>query len=65
MSKLNNYKSPTSTGKSLKFTRTDSRVGKLTRDTRVKIDAEPEDAIRAVLKTPRSTPPKPSRRAGK
>lgn len=39
--------------------------GKPGRDTRVKIEAKPEDAIRAVLKTPRSKPLKPSRRAGK
>jgi hypothetical protein len=65
MSRVSNYKSPTSTDKSLKFTRTDTRAGASKRDKRVESDAEPEDATNAVLKTPRSTTQKPSRRAGK
>jgi hypothetical protein len=36
----------------------------LCRDERVKIEADPEDALRALLK-PRSVPAKPSKRVGR
>ncbi len=55
-----------STG-AFRFTRTDRLAARPTkdRDQRLKIDADPQDALRALVKTQRATPAKPEKRDGK